>query len=225
MGPAVCSGLKGKLGAGNVACQGVGGAYSAGIAENVSAKGTSQGAIDEAKKMFELAASKCPQTVILAGGYRYVRSILRPPYNTDSSTSQGTAVMMNAISTLPEGTKNRIAGVVLFGYTKNGQTKGTIPNYPTERLKVFCTKGDGVCWGQLNVSGGHFAYMGNGDGTAATSFLVSKANGFVPGAATEPGAPPVELGAPFGAKGGGGATKGKGGAPPKAAPPPAASDK
>jgi hypothetical protein len=103
---------------------------------------------------------------------------------------------MNAISTLPENVRSKIVGVVLFGYTKNGQTKGTIPNYPTENLKVFCTKGDGVCWGQLNVSGGHFAYIGtfpsslipsfickpnlmysnigNGDGTTATKFLLDK---------------------------------------------------
>jgi cutinase len=71
--------------------------------------------------------------------------------------SQGTAVMMNAISTLPADVRAKVVGVVLFGYTKNGQTKGTIPNFPNENLKVFCTKGDGVCWGQLNVSVGHFA--------------------------------------------------------------------
>jgi cutinase len=104
--------------------------------------------------------------------------------------------MMNAISTLPDNVRSKIVGVVLFGYTKNGQTKGTIPNYPNENLKVFCTKGDGVCWGQLNVSAGHFAYIGtflsfyhskfiletklmscdiaNGDGPAATKFLLEK---------------------------------------------------
>jgi cutinase len=58
MGPAVCTGLKGKLGAGNVACQGVGGAYSAGLMDNVSASGTTAGAIAEATKMFTEAQSK-----------------------------------------------------------------------------------------------------------------------------------------------------------------------
>jgi len=174
MGPATCSGLKSKLGAGNVACQGVGGAYTAGLAENVSAKGTSEAAIKEAQSMLTQAATKCPQTILMAGGY-----------------SQGTAVMMNAIKDLDPAVRGRIAGVVLFGYTKNGQTKGSIPNFPTENLKVFCTKGDGVCWGQLNVSAGHFAYMGNGDGPAATAFLVSKANGFVPGAAPKGGDAPA----------------------------------
>jgi len=165
MGPAVCSGLKGKLGAGSVGCQGVGGPYTAGLVENVSAKGTTDAAIGEAQKMFKMAAEKCPQATIVAGGY-----------------SQGTAVIMNAVSTLPDNVKSKIAGVVLFGYTKNGQTKGTIPNFPTEKLKVFCTKSDGVCWGNLVVSPGHFAYVMNGDGTSATQFLVSKINGFVPGA-------------------------------------------
>lgn len=61
MGPATCSGLKSKLGAGNVACQGVGGPYSAGLMDNVSAKGTTEAAIKEAQSMISQAASKCPQ--------------------------------------------------------------------------------------------------------------------------------------------------------------------
>lgn len=72
MGPTVCSGLKSKLGASSVACQGVGGAYSAGLMDNVSAKGTSEGAIKEAQAMFNMADTKCPQTIIVAGGYRFV---------------------------------------------------------------------------------------------------------------------------------------------------------
>lgn len=55
--------------------QGVGGAYTAGIAQNVGQAGTSQGAINEAAKMFNLAQQKCPNTPIVAGGYRYACSI------------------------------------------------------------------------------------------------------------------------------------------------------
>ena len=70
MGPVVCSGLKSKLGAGNVACQGVGSPYAATIPDNINAKGTSAAAIGEAQKMFTMADTKCPETIIVAGGYR-----------------------------------------------------------------------------------------------------------------------------------------------------------
>jgi cutinase len=70
MGPVVCKGLKSKLGASNVACQGVGGAYRAGLAENVSPKGTTDAAIKVAKDHFQSAVRKCPQSQIVSGGYR-----------------------------------------------------------------------------------------------------------------------------------------------------------
>jgi len=158
MGPATCSGLKGKF-PGQVACQGVGSPYTAGLADNVMPAGTTAAAIGEATKMFTQANTKCPQTTIVAGGY-----------------SQGTAVMMNTISKLPENIKSKVAGVVLFGYTKNGQQKGGIPNYPKEKVLVLCSKSDGVCGGQLLVTAGHFSYMGDGSGPKAVSFLTEKIN-------------------------------------------------
>lgn len=69
---------------------------------------------------------------------------------------------MNAVSTVPATVRNKIKGVVLFGYTKNAQKKGGIPNYPKDRVRVFCAKSDGVCGGTLLVTAGHFAYMSNG---------------------------------------------------------------
>jgi len=206
MGPATCNGLKGKLGAENVACQGVGGAYSAGLADNVSASGTTAGAIAEATKMFTQAQSKCPNTLIVAGGY-----------------SQGTAVMMNTISKLPEDLKAKVLGVVLFGYTKNGQQKGSIPNYPKDKVKVFCSASDGVCDGKLNVTAGHFSYMADGSGPKAVEFLMNAINSAgkggessAPAAAESSGEAASEAPAPDAAsspKGGRGRPKGsKGGA-------------
>lgn len=53
--------------------QGVGGAYTAGFPANLLPGGTTQGAIDEAKGLFTMAHDKCPDSVILAGGYRWVK--------------------------------------------------------------------------------------------------------------------------------------------------------
>jgi cutinase len=59
-------------------------------------------------------------------------------------------------------------------------TKGSIPNYPKDRVKVFCDEtspgrfGDGVCGGTLAVNAGHMVYMRNGDGKKAVAFLKSK---------------------------------------------------
>jgi cutinase len=90
--------------------------------------------------------------------------------------SQGTAVVENAISALSAEIKARIAGVVLFGYTKNGQTKSSIPNFPKEKVKVLCRADDGVCGGALLVTAGHFGYLMDGSGTTATNFLVQQIN-------------------------------------------------
>ncbi|KAF1981791.1 carbohydrate esterase family 5 protein [Aulographum hederae CBS 113979] len=158
MGPQVCEGLK-KNFPGRTGCQGVGGAYSAGLADNVRPKGTSNGAIAVATGLFNDAFTKCPQSTVVFGGY-----------------SQGTAVMLNAVQGLPEAQRNRLAGGVLFGYTKNAQTRGSIPGYPADRLKVFCTTSDGVCGGTLAVTIGHFAYLRNGDGPKAIEFLTQKIN-------------------------------------------------
>jgi cutinase len=95
----------------------------------------------------------------------------------ETSNSQGTAVMMNTISKLPEDIKKKVVGVVLFGYTKNGQTKSSIPNYPKENVMVLCSSSDGVCGGQLLVTAGHFSYMADGSGPKAINFLASKING------------------------------------------------
>lgn len=137
----------------------MGGPYRAGLADNALPAGTTRAAINEAKRLFQLANSKCPDAAVVAGGY-----------------SQGTAVMSNAISELAgTPTQEQIKGVVLFGYTKNLQNRGRIPNYPTDRTKVFCNLGDLVCAGTLIVAPSHFLYTTESLGEAPR-FLKSQIN-------------------------------------------------
>ncbi len=88
-----------------------------------------------------MANAKCPSSAIVAGGY-----------------SQGTAVMSNAISELSSTIKNQVKGVVLFGYTKNLQNGGGIPNFPDSKVRVYCKTTDAVCWGTLFIMPAHFLY-------------------------------------------------------------------
>ena len=114
--------------------------------------------------MFTLAQSKCPNTKIVAGGY-----------------SQGAALIAGAVSGLDDDVKSMVKGVVLYGYTKNLQNDGSIPDYPKDQTKVFCNVDDGVCSGSLVVTAGHLTYTADVD--QAVQFLEGKRNGyhFLPG--------------------------------------------
>lgn len=57
--------------------------------------------------MFNDAHSNCPDTVITAGGY-----------------SQGAAVMTGSVGELDDDVKSTVAGVVLYGDTRNKQEDG-----------------------------------------------------------------------------------------------------
>jgi cutinase len=154
-GPNVASALERDF-RNDIWVQGVGGPYSAGLAENFLPAGTSRGAIDEAKRLFTMANTKCPNAAVVAGGY-----------------SQGTAVMSNSVSELSGAVQDQIKGVVLFGYTKNLQNVGRIPNYPRDRTEVYCNVSDAVCWGTLFIAPAHFLYTTEA-AVSAPRFLKSK---------------------------------------------------
>jgi cutinase len=135
---------------GDIWVQGVGGPYRASTGDNLLPKGTSQAAIDEAIRLFELANEKCPDAAVVTGGY-----------------SQGTAVIAGALEELSGAVQEQVKGAVLFGYTKNRQNDERIPNYPVDRTEIFCNRGDRVCDGTLILAPPHFAYTSVARGEAA----------------------------------------------------------
>jgi cutinase len=81
--------LSGHYGIANVAVQGV--KYPADIAGNLAVGGCSKAGINEAVRLFNMANTKCPNTVITAGGY-----------------SQGTACIHRSIPKLSAAVKAKI---------------------------------------------------------------------------------------------------------------------
>jgi len=155
IGPQLCSALQAELGSSTIGCQGVGSPYDAVVADNFLPQNTSPTDIGAATTLFDLAASKCPSSLIVAGGY-----------------SQGSAVMDGSIQALPSSIQSKIKGTVLFGFTRNEQDGGRIPNYPTSQTLVFCAAGDLVCDDTLTITPAHLSYGVDAD--PAATFLISK---------------------------------------------------
>jgi len=141
VGPPTCNRLKREYGSLSVACQGVGDPYDATLAANFLPEGTTSDAYNEAIRLFTLANTKCPGSTVVAGGY-----------------SQGAAVMVASIRRLSSTIQNQIAGVVLYGNTRNAQENGNIPNFPNNKVETICALTDGVCYGTLTVTAGHLSY-------------------------------------------------------------------
>jgi len=144
-GPNVADGLEDEyntiLNRNGVWIQGVGGPYTADLAPNFLPGGTNRESIEEAKRLINLAYTKCPNAAITAGGY-----------------SQGSAVIAGAVSELNATLQNQVKGVVLFGYTQNIQNGRRIPNFPESKTAIYCSTTDAVCWGTLFILPGHFSY-------------------------------------------------------------------
>ncbi|KAJ0328397.1 hypothetical protein COL5a_005176 [Colletotrichum fioriniae] len=81
--------------------------------------------------------------------------------------------MASSISTLSSTIQNQIKGVVLFGYTKNLQNLGRIPNFPSSKLSVYCDVADAVCYGTLFILPAHFLYQTDA-AIAAPIFLAGR---------------------------------------------------
>ena len=64
---------------------------------------------------------------------------------------QGAAVNHRAIEDLSTGVKDQIAGLVTFGDTQARADNRQIPNFPRDKLKIFCggILRDTVCDGNL----------------------------------------------------------------------------
>ncbi|KXJ89624.1 cutinase, partial [Microdochium bolleyi] len=164
-GPIVAHKLRESL---NVWVQGVGGRYAASVGPNFLPEGTDSTSIDEALRLFNLANSKCPDTPVVAGGYRpYADSLM------SFTNSQGTAVMAGALRRASSAVAEQVKGVVLFGYTKNQQYGGVIPNFPPDKVAVYCGTFDAVCFGTLFILPDHVFYFDEA-AHEAPAFLLGK---------------------------------------------------
>jgi cutinase len=85
--------------------------------------------------------------------------------------------MHQVVPKLSPKIKSQLIAGVLFGDTKNSQTKGTITGFPQNKLKSWCSKDDGVCGGYLNVNAGHVSYRDNNDTERAADWLYAKFTG------------------------------------------------
>jgi cutinase len=99
--------------------------------------------VKEAQRLFQLAVTKCPNTVITGGGY-----------------SQGAAIMHRAIEKLDEDVKSRISAILLYGDTQYPSDGPKIKGFPQEKVKTICKSDDGVCVGYITVTSGHLSYSG-----------------------------------------------------------------
>ncbi|RDL40098.1 uncharacterized protein BP5553_00077 [Venustampulla echinocandica] len=140
VGPPTGEGIKKAFGGGNVAVEGID--YSAALSTNFLPGGADLAGIKKMKDLFISAASKCPDSILVGGGY-----------------SQGAALTHRAIEDLPQNVKDKIAAAVTYGDTQNLQDRGQIPNFPKDKVLVICNVGDLVCSGTLTILAPHLDYV------------------------------------------------------------------
>jgi len=141
----------------DIAVQGV--KYDAGLLTNITPGMADPAGVKEATRLFKFAVTKCPNIILTGGGY-----------------SQGAAVMHRAIEGLDEGTKSKIAGMLLYGDTQYPQDKESIKGFPKDKVKVICKSDDGVCVGGITVTAGHLSYSNKAK--EGVDWLVGKIKSF-----------------------------------------------
>lgn len=195
VGPQTCAAIKDNLGADQVACQGIGteDGYAAALAPNFQPKNTDDQSIQAALDIMNLAMTQCPDTTVVMGGY-----------------SQGSAVVDNAIQEMPAAQQAKVAGVVVWGFTRAEQDNLQIPGYPVAQTKVFCAQGDLVCNDTLTITAAHLSYGRNADESGA--FLAQMAKQAGTGGAAKGAAAGGAAGAAAGGAVGGAAGAAAGGA-------------
>lgn len=156
VGPPTSDGLKKEFGANAVAAEGID--YAATIGTNAIPGGTDATSKKLMQDTLKSMAQKCPDSVIVAGGY-----------------SQGAAVNHRAIEELDPAVQDQIAGVVLYGDTQKQQDRNQIPNFPADKVKIICQVGDAVCRGQLLVLPAHLTYGSRAN--EGVDFLVQQIKG------------------------------------------------
>ncbi|CZR62626.1 related to cutinase precursor [Phialocephala subalpina] len=148
-GPPFFNALSAKVGAGNMAVQGVD--YPADI-PGFLAGGDKAGSALMAK-MVGQAMTQCPNTKVVMAGY-----------------SQGGQLVHNAAKMLSASQSKAVSSAVIFGDPNNGDAVGSIP---AAKTKVICHTGDNICAHGDVILAPHLTY-GNDAGTAA-SFAASAA--------------------------------------------------
>ncbi|KAI6796099.1 hypothetical protein KC332_g15292 [Hortaea werneckii] len=110
----------------------------------------------------ELSIGSCRDIIfIFARGSTEIGNLggsVGPPTCNGLKRDQGAAVMVASIRRLSSTIQNQIAGVVLYGNTRNAQENGNIPNFPNNKVETICALTDGVCYGTLTVTAGHLSY-------------------------------------------------------------------
>ncbi|KAF5598419.1 cutinase precursor [Fusarium pseudocircinatum] len=147
-GPPFFQALAQQLGSDKLAVQGVEYAASVGGIMQMGDQAGSQKMASLVKEAYQ----KCPKTKVVMSGY-----------------SQGAMLVHNAAKSLPADTTGKIAAVVNFGDPFQRQA---IQGVPSDRVKIICHAGDGVCAGTAAITPDHLTY--SQDANTAAQFVVSK---------------------------------------------------